>query len=76
MKSDVWAARNAVKNGKSVCTCTHRGDGADSQHAGTVIPGGGEVNNGHGECLVHDCPCMKFSWHHFVADEPTLSLVP
>lgn len=41
------------KGPKSVCACTHAGDGPGSSHAGPI---------GHGPCLVRGCRCTKFTW--------------
>lgn len=41
---------------KSVCVCSHLGDGKNSQHRDGVQPG-------HGECTV--CACTKFTWKKF-----------
>jgi hypothetical protein len=40
---------------KSICTCSHTGDGANSEHAGLIA-------RGHGMCMVAGCKCPKFSW--------------
>lgn len=44
---------------RSVCACTHDGDGPQSQHRGT---------SGHGACLVKGCKCTKFTWCGFLPE--------
>jgi hypothetical protein len=41
---------------KSVCSCKHSGDGANSFH------GDNALILGHGACVVIGCECQKFSW--------------
>ncbi len=43
---------------RSVCRCTHNGDGSDSEHA-DIFPLAGM---GHGACRVTGCTCAHFSW--------------
>lgn len=38
---------------KSICTCGHVGDGANSEHAGNI---------GHGKCKKKGCACVNFTW--------------
>lgn len=40
---------------KSVCTCSHTGDGVNSDHKDTMQPG-------HGACKEATCSCMRFTW--------------
>ena len=43
---------------RSICTCGHTGDGPNSQHDNTFIPGSGK-------CLVDGCGCNRFTWKNF-----------
>jgi hypothetical protein len=53
MKAARWYSEHAPK---SICTCGHTGDGANSDHAGLIA-------RGHGRCLAPGgCGCEKFSW--------------
>lgn len=57
---------------KSLCTCGHSGDGADSCHTGIVLDGTdfelkGNTkivlpDDGHGRCEVVGCKCERFRW--------------
>ena len=42
---------------QSVCYCGHDGDGPNSSHEDTMIPG-------HGACK-RQCECEKFTWKAF-----------
>jgi len=42
---------------RSICTCSHTGDGTYSQHYGVI---------GHGPCAVPGCKCIKFTWQRFI----------
>jgi len=42
---------------KSVCTCSHTGDGTGSEHRDLI-----EAGDGHGQCKHADCKCTQFSW--------------
>jgi hypothetical protein len=48
-----------VPRGKSICQCSHRGDGSAAEHAGLL---------GHGHCTAAGCGCEKFSWRRFIWD--------
>jgi hypothetical protein len=41
---------------KSLCRCSHTGDGEGSQH------GNENFNFGSGRCLVNGCICERFTW--------------
>jgi len=41
---------------KSVCTCSHTGDGTGSEHRDLI-----EAGDGHGQCKHADCKCTQFS---------------
>jgi hypothetical protein len=43
---------------KSMCQCGHNGDGPDSNHEDSLIPG-------HGACNMPGCDCKKFRWAKF-----------
>jgi hypothetical protein len=43
---------------KSVCSCSHTGDGPKSEHADGI-------QRGHGACTVAGCLCQQFSWAHW-----------
>ena len=45
---------------KSVCTCSHTGDGTGSSHHDLVVAG-----DGHGACKHADCGCTQFSWRRW-----------
>jgi len=50
-------SKNSEKKPKKpigICRCGHTGDAFDSQHADTSL------ENGHGPCLICDCP--QFTW--------------
>lgn len=53
----VKSMKYSERNPKSICRCSHSGDGGNSAHLGIV---------GHGACMF--CPCSKFSWKGWTAE--------
>ena len=47
---------------KSICTCSHTGDGSGSDHHDLAVGG-----DGHGACKHADCYCGQFSWRRWTA---------
>lgn len=47
--------RRFGRGGKSICSCGHLGDGAESEHEDTY-------QDGHGACMVEGCRCRQFTW--------------
>ena len=50
------------KRFRSICTCSHTGDGAGSEHHDLAVAG-----DGHGGCKHADCACSQFSWRRWTA---------
>lgn len=50
---------------RSVCTCGHTGDGANSDHAKHPTATG---SDGHGACTAPDCDCKLFTWAAFLPE--------